>query len=207
MPVTVVKSTPNGCKLLSNGNILTPEGRWSYVSLFVPRLGKNPKPGAKPKYQCTLLFKPGEDLSILSEEAVRVMTEKFGGPEKWPKKYHKPLLSQDDYDGPEYVAGAKMIRCNSLRKPGVVDARNVQIDDEGSVYSGCYGRLTVRAFYFDNDGNKGVSFGLQNAQKTRDGESLGGAAPIDPTTEFDAFGDDPMGGNSASNDPLGGMMG
>lgn len=206
MPVTVVKSTPNGCKLLSNGNILTPEGRFSYASLFVARLPKDAQPGAKAKYQCTLLFKPGEDLSILADEFKRVMTEKFGTSDKWPKKVKSPFLKQDDFDGPEYTPGGFMIRCNSTRKPGVVDARAQQIEDESQVYSGCYGRLTVRAYYYDQAGNKGVSFGLQNAQKTRDGDPLGGGGSS-PTDEFDAFGDDPMGGSTASSDPLAGVMG
>lgn len=206
MPVTTVKSTPNGCKLLSNGNVLTPEGRFSYASLFHARLPRDAQPGAKAKYQCTILFKPNEDLSILVDEYKRVLSEKFGtDPAKWPKKLKNPFLKQDDFDGDEYVKGAFMLRCNSIRKPGVVDARAQQIEDEGLVYSGCYGRLTVRAYYYDTAGNKGVAFGLQNAQKTRDGDPLGGTA-ANPTDEFDSFGDDPMGGSPASSDPLAGMV-
>jgi hypothetical protein len=209
MPVTAVKTQPNGSKLLSNGNILTPEGRWSYAHLFHARLPKDAQPNQKPKYQCTLLFKPGEDISLLVGEVVRVLTEKFGPQEKWPKKLKNPILDQGDYDGDEYVKGAKMIRCNSLRKPGVVDARAQQIEDESMVYSGCFGRLTVRAYYYDTNGNKGVAFGLQNAQKTRDGDPLAGA-PSAASDEFESFGDDPMGGaggETSSADPLAGMMG
>ena len=57
-----------------------------------------------------------------------------------------------------------------------------EILDESEIYSGCYGKVSLRAFAYDQKGNKGVSFGLQNVQKVRDGESLGGR--VNPQDEF-----------------------
>lgn len=44
------------------------------------------------------------------------------------------------------------------------------------IYSGMYGRVTVRFFGYSNSGNKGIGCGLGNVLKTRDGEPLSGQA-------------------------------
>jgi hypothetical protein len=51
---------------------------------------------------------------------------------------------------------------------------NNDIINEADFYPGCYARATVRPFWYDTAGNKGVAFGLQNIQKLADGEPLGG---------------------------------
>jgi len=53
------------------------------------------------------------------------------------------------------------------------------------VYSGCFGKAVLNAYSWENpSGGRGVSFGIRAFQKTRDGESLGGRAPFDPTKWF-----------------------
>jgi hypothetical protein len=49
-------------------------------------------------------------------------------------------------------------------------------------YSGCYGNISINFFPYNTLGN-GVSAGLQNIQKTADGESLGGGN-VAPTSDF-----------------------
>lgn len=205
MPVSVIKSAPNGAKKFSNGNVLTPEARFSFPSLFRPTKPKNAKPEQKEKYGVTLLFKKGEDLTILKEAVVEVLTEKFGTKDKWPKNIRLPFRDQGDREYEGYEAGATFIGALSTQKPGVVNARNEYIEDESQVYPGCYGRATLRPFWYDNSGNKGVSFGLQNVQKTRDGEALGGRMRAED--EFDAVAGDPMSGGAAAggDDPLADM--
>lgn len=205
MAVTTIKSTPNGTKLFSNGNVLTPEARFSFPSLFTATKPKGSPAEQKPKFGVTMLFKKGEDLTILKEAVVGVLTEKFGEKDKWPKKLRLPFRDQGEKEYAGYEAGAIFVTALSSQKPGVVNAKNEYIDDESQVYPGCYGRCTIRAFYYDNSGNKGVSFGLQNAQKTRDGESLGGRMRAED--EFDQVAGDPMGSDGkAGDDPLAGMM-
>jgi hypothetical protein len=77
---------------------------------------------------------------------------------------------------------------SSKAKPGVVDADVSPIMEQSEVYSGCYARVSLRAFAFSNSGNKGVSFGLGNVQKLADGDSLGGsrARAEDDFTPIDA---------------------
>ena len=42
------------------------------------------------------------------------------------------------------------------------------------VYSGLYGRASISFYAFNSNGNKGIACGLNNLQKIRDGEPLGG---------------------------------
>lgn len=206
MAVSILKTTPNGAKVFSNGNVLTPEARFSFPSVFEATKPKGAPPEQKAKFGVTLLFKKDEDLSLMKEAVVNVLTEKFGAKDKWPKNIRLPFRDQGDKEYEGYEKGNTFIAALSTRKPGVVNAKAEYIDDESQVYPGCWGRCTVRAFWYEASGNKGVSFGLQNVQKTRDGESLGGRMRAED--EFDAVaGSDPMSGGAAGDDPLADMAG
>ncbi|MEO5346869.1 MAG: DUF2815 family protein [Magnetococcus sp. YQC-9] len=168
-------------------NVLTPEFRVSFPNLFKARKANEQ---AEAKYSVSMLFPKNADLSALKKAAEAAVKEKWG--DKIPKKLKKPFLDQGDYDLEGYEPGCVLIRASSQHKPGVVD-KNVQaIVDESEIYPGCYARATVRAFTYDVNGNAGVSFGLQNFQKLRDGEPIGGRTkPEDdfsPVAEGDAEG-------------------
>ena len=55
------------------------------------------------------------------------------------------------------------------------------------VYSGVYGRASINFYAFNSNGNKGIACGLNNLQKIRDGEPLGGksSAASDFATDVD----------------------
>ena len=93
---------------------------------------------------------------------------------------------------------AKYIRISSIFEPVVVDRRKNPILDKSSVYSGNYARAVVRPFAYDTKGNKGVSFGFDAIQITREGEHLGGGA-----ASAALFDDLPDNGSSASEDLFG----
>ena len=48
--------------------------------------------------------------------------------------------------------------------------RGVKVDAE------CYARVSLSFYAYNSSGNRGIACGLQNIQKIRDGESLGGKA-------------------------------
>ena len=50
----------------------------------------------------------------------------------------------------------------------------MDILEPGIVYSGCYGRVSINFYAFNQGGNKGVGCGFQNVQKIEDGEFLSG---------------------------------
>ncbi len=60
--------------------------------------------------------------------------------------------------------------------PGIVDIDCNTILSRSEVYSGVYGRASISFYAFNSNGNKGITCGLNNLQKIRDGESPGGKA-------------------------------
>ena len=46
------------------------------------------------------------------------------------------------------------------------------------IYSGMYGRVTLRFFGYSASGNRGIGCGLNAAQKLEDGEPLGGGVSV-----------------------------
>lgn len=88
-------------------------------------------------------------------------------------------------DDPAYFVNA-----NSGTAPGIVDADRQTIIDRSEVYSGVYGRASINFYAFNSNGNKGIACGLNNLQKIRDGEPLGGKSRAEDdfaTDEDDDF--------------------
>lgn len=85
------------------------------------------------------------------------------------------------------IQAAYFINANSAAAPGIVDADRNPILDRSEVYSGVYGRVSINFYAFNSNGNKGIACGLNNLQKIRDGEPLGGKsrAEDDFATEED----------------------
>ncbi len=78
-------------------------------------------------------------------------------------------------DDPAY-ANSYFVNANSATAPGVVDADCNPILTRSEVYSGVYGRASISFYAFNSNGNRGIACGLNNLQKIRDGEPLGGRA-------------------------------
>ena len=90
-------------------------------------------------------------------------------------------------DDPAY-ADSYFVNANSATAPGIVDADRNPILTRGEVYSGVYGRASISFYAFNSNGNKGIACGLNNLQKIRDGEPLGGKASAE--SDFDTEDDD-----------------
>ena len=88
----------------------------------------------------------------------------------------------------EAYANSYFINANSATAPGIVDANCSPILERSEVYSGVYGRASISFYAFNSNGNKGIACGLNNLQKIRDGEPLGGRtrAEDDFATEAEA---------------------
>ncbi len=67
-----------------------------------------------------------------------------------------------------------VVEARTKLKPGVVDQKRNEILDASEFYAGCYARATLTCYAYDSMGNKGVSFGLQNVQKVKDGTAFSG---------------------------------
>lgn len=153
--------------------VITPEFRVSFPCVL--RKGKpmsgNPEDA---KFSLVMLFPVGANLQNLIDESMRVIVEEFGPDRtKWPA-LKNPFRDQKEKSFAGYEPGAVFITATSKNPPGLVDAQVQKIIDESKFYAGCYAIAEVRAFIFDVKGVKGVAFGLNNVQKTRDGEPLSG---------------------------------
>lgn len=181
--------------------VMTPEFRVSFPNLFKAK--KNELSG-EDEYSVQALFPKNADLSVLKKAAEAAIAKKWGDDKKkWPANLRSPFRLQEERaklnaEGekvlpPGYEEGAIYLNLKSKQRPGVVDESVQPIIDETEFYPGCYARATISAYAYDTKGNKGVSFGLGNIQKTRDGEPLGGRmkaedefAPIEGASEGDA---------------------
>lgn len=150
-------------------SVVTKPFRVSFPVVFTP---KPTKKGGDPKYSISMLFPPGTDLSALKKEAENAVKEKWG--EKPPSKLKSPFLDAGEYEYEGYEEGWTLIRATSIQKPGIIDATKKQIDNPADLYPGCWARAEVRAFTYDVDGNRGVSFGVSNIQKVKDDTNIGG---------------------------------
>lgn len=169
--------------LTASGNIMTPQFRVSYPAVFKPN--KPMQEGGEAKYSVVMLFESDSDLSLLKKAAAEAVKEKWG--DKAPKNLRSPFRDQGEKDGAGYVEGCIFVSASSKQRPGLIDKANADIIDESEFYAGCWARATVRAYAYDANGNRGVAFGLQNVQKLRDDDPLGGTrakaadefAPVD----------------------------
>lgn len=176
--------------------VTTPEFRASFVYVFRP--GK-PDQHGKQKYAITMLFPANADLSPMKRLAHAAIVKKWGADtSKWPSNLRQPFRDQGEKSFEGYVKGCKFVTASSDRRPGIVDQNVAPIIDESRVYSGCWCRASVRAYTYDQQGNRGVSFGLQNVQLIRDDQPLAGRSrPEDDFTPVESVGAPVAGGAAA----------
>ena len=155
-----------------------PRTRFSYCHIWEPKSIN----GGNPKYSISLII-PKDDAETVKKINAAIGAAYRDGEAKLKGKGSLPQLAAlktplrdgdlDRPDDPAY-AGCWFINANSDRAPGIVDAAAQPILDRSEVYSGCYGRASITFFAFNTNGNRGIACGLNNLQKLRDGEPLGG---------------------------------
>ena len=163
-------------KLITGANT-----RWSYANVWEPKAME----GGKPKFSVSLIIPKSDSVTVgkirsAIEEAYRDGQSKLKGNGKSVpalSTLRTPLRDGDleRPDDPAY-ANSYFVNANSASAPGVVDANRNEILDKSAVYSGCYGRASISFYAFNANGNRGIACGLNNLQKIRDGEPLGGKA-------------------------------
>lgn len=166
--------------------------RWSYVNAWEAKSIN----GGAPKFSVSLII-PKSDTKTIEKikAAIQAAYEEGQGKLKGNGKSVPALsvlktpLRDGDAERPddEAYADAYFINANSATAPGIVDADRNPILDRSEVYSGVYGRASINFYVFNSNGNKGIACGLNNLQKIKDGEPLGGKsrAEDDFATEDD----------------------
>jgi hypothetical protein len=176
--------------------LITPEFRAAYAGLFRATAPKENPNGAK-KYSIRAAFPPEADIKDLKAACAQVAADKWG--KNVPKTMRSPFRFNEELDNPIPGIGGDWVvmtfSANEDRRPGVVDATVQDIIDESEVYSGAWFRAQVRPYAYDQAGNKGIAFGLENVQKTRDDDALG-SGRIPASKVFESFGS-PIAASSA----------
>ena len=153
--------------------------RWSYVNAWEPKSIN----GGAPKYSVSLII-PKSDTKTLEKIRAAIQAAYEEGQSKLKGNGRsvpalsalKTPLRDGDAERPddETYANSYFVNANSGTAPGIVDADRNPILERSEVYSGVYGRASINFYAFNSNGNKGIACGLNNLQKIRDGEPLGG---------------------------------
>ena len=153
--------------------------RWSYVNAWEPKSIN----GGAPKYSVSLII-PKSDTKTLEKIRAAIQAAYEEGQSKMKGNGRsvpalsalKTPLRDGDAERPddEAYANSYFVNANSGTAPGIVDADRNPILERSEVYSGVYGRASINFYAFNSNGNKGIACGLNNLQKIRDGEPLGG---------------------------------
>ena len=165
-------------------SIVTREFRVSYPHLDKPQVskGKDPSTG---KYSITMLFPKTTDISALKDHVKAVLLEKFGSADRVPKGFRSPFRDGDTDEtnkGKEGYAGHIFVTATSkepvpILKHAAKTPQNpkgkVRVENPLDVYPGCYAIATIKASWYETEGNRGVKFFLNNLLLHRDGEPLG----------------------------------
>lgn len=167
--------------------------RWSYANVWDPKSIN----GGTPKYSVSLIIPKSDKVTIQKIKAAIQSAYEEGESKLKGSGKSVPSLSviktplrDGDLERPDDEAykNAYFVNANSATAPGIVDADRQQIIDRSEVYSGVYGIASINFYAFNSNGNKGIACGLNNLQKIRDGEPLGGKASAE--SDFATYDDD-----------------
>lgn len=173
-----------------NTKVVTGKVRFSYVNVFNKKAIVE---GQEPKYSVCVLI-PKTDTKTLEKINKAIEAAKEIGKNLWGGKVPlnlKTPIRDGDIERSDQIEFKNHYFLNATTKikPGIVDINLNEILDENEIYSGCYGRVSINFYPFNQAGNKGIGCGLLNLQKLEDGEMLGGRArPEDDFADDDILG-------------------
>lgn len=180
------KNYTNPTKVITGVNT-----RWSYANVWDP---KSIAVGT-PKYSVSLIVSKDDTATVNKIKAAIQSAYEEGQSKLKGNGKTVPALSvlktpmrDGDLERPddEAYANSYFINANSAAAPGIVDADRQPIIDRSEVYSGVYGRASINFYAFNSNGNKGIACGLNNLQKIKDGEPLGGKSRAEDDFATDA---------------------
>lgn len=163
--------------------VTTGKARFCYANIWTPK--KNDS--GKEVYSVTIVIPKNDDetftkvmdaMKSVYEENLEILK---GNAKKAPgfDEIKLPLRDGDEErEGVPVFAGCYFINATSIYAPGIFDADRNVINDETSVYSGCYGRASISFYAYNKKGGRGIACGLRGLQKLEDGERLGGFASV-----------------------------
>ena len=181
-----------------------------FPKLFAPEVSE--RFGGAPAYSVEVLIDKDDTETLKKLKSAQEKAMEFGQEniKEWngraPKPGAKDFTFSTIHDGdelneireeegktprPEYVGRMVMsVRTGEKFPPKIVDRRLREIrEEDGEIYSGVIARLSLSAFPYGSLAKGGISFGLNNVQKLRDGDRLGGGGGS-VAGDFDELDDD-----------------
>lgn len=161
-------------------SVTTGKVRLSYCHVWQPQTPQN---GGDPKYSVTILIPKSDAATVNALFQEMEQAKQAGVANVWggtlPPIVKTPLYDGDgvrpsgEAFGPE-CKGHMVITASSKSQPQVVDLNVQPILNQAEVYSGCYGRVSLNFFAYNQAGNRGIGCGLNCIQKIADGDPLSG---------------------------------
>ena len=171
--------------------VVTGLARLSYANIWQAKSIN----GGAPKFSVSLII-PKDDTATVNKIKAAIQSAYEEGQSKLKGNGKtvpalsiiKTPLRDGDLERPddEAYAGCYFINANSASAPGIVDSDRQPVIDRSEVYSGVYGRASINFYAFNSNGNKGIACGLNNLQKIKDGEPLGGKSRAEDDFATDA---------------------
>lgn len=167
--------------------VVTGEVRLSYANIFEAKTIQS----GKPKYSVSLIIpKPDTETLAKIERAIDAAIDagigKFGGKRPNKAALKLPLRDGDIERDDEAYANSMFVNTNSTTPPQVVGTDLQPILAASEVYSGSYARVSISFYAFNTNDNRGIACALEDIQKLRDGEPLGGNC-ISAEADFGGF--------------------
>ncbi len=189
----MANSIVNKGRIVNPTKVITgPDTVFSYLNAWDPKSIN----GGTPKYSVSLII-PKSDTATVNKITAAIQAAYEEGESKLKGNGKsvpalstiKTPLRDGDLERPDDAAYANsyFVNANSNTAPGVVDANRQPIIERSELYSGVIGRASINFYAFNSNGNRGIACGLNNLQKLRDGQPLGGKsrAEEDFATEDD----------------------
>ena len=139
--------------------IITGIVKLAYAHIFEPYAVEGIE-DYEPRYSTTVII-PKTDTETLRAINAAIAKNDFE-----IKHILRTPLRDGDLERPKdpLFKNSYFLNANSKNKPGVVDANVQPILDSKELDNGCYGRLTLDFYAYNENGNKGVAAGLNNIQ-------------------------------------------
>lgn len=163
----------------SSTKVVTGKVRFAYAKVF-DAVALND--GEEPKYSICVLI-PKSDTKTVKAIKKAIEAAKVAGKSyladrngRIPSTIKQPLRDGDDErsDDPAFE-NMYFLNASSKRRPAIVDASLNPIMERDEFYSGCWGRVSLNFFAYNNQ-SRGIAAGLNNLQKLEDDEPLGGGS-------------------------------
>ena len=152
-------------------NIITPTFRVAFPNVFVPVSYQGI--GA-PQYSISMIFDIDSDLKELKAAILEIAKITFPKRDiktlKLPFRDGNTILHKETGEQYDMYKNKLVFTASSKkRRPEIINAKKEPITSEGDFYAGCYARASILPYAYTLNGG-GVSLGLQNIQKIRQGE-------------------------------------